>query len=86
MSQKDHSLNTSIIRICIAFTVLLTIILSLATYKIYSDTIIKKYQSQMESIVSYIESSIDMDDMSFCAETYIETKNTKRPVFYLTAS
>ena len=55
MTQKKHLLNISIIKVCIIFITLLTITLSIATYKIYSDTIIKKYQSQMESIVSYID-------------------------------
>ncbi|MBO4846238.1 MAG: GGDEF domain-containing protein [Lachnospiraceae bacterium] len=77
MTQKKHSLNISIIKVCTIFITLLTITLSIATYKIYSDTIIKKYQSQMESIVSYIESSIDTDDMSRCAETYTESKKYK---------
>ncbi len=77
MTQKNNTLYKSIALICIAFIIVIMIILSVVTYRTFSDTMYKKYERQMESIVSYAESCIDNDDMAKCAETYIESKKYK---------
>ena len=60
--------------VCAVFIVLLCLVLSLTTYWIYTTTMFDRYQKQMASILDYVESRIDIDDMAVCARTYEESE------------
>ena len=61
----------------VAFTVIMCMILSYATYRIYTNAMYDRYQKQMAGLLDYVESHIDKDDMSKCAETYVESDTYK---------
>ena len=58
----------------LVFIVLLTVVMAYGTYRIYKNTMYARYREEMVSIVNYIESFIDHDDMSQCAETYVASE------------
>ncbi len=72
--KRVRPLNSSISAACFLSALLLGAALAAATYRMYTTALYERYQKQMKSIVSYIESQIDHDDMSRCAETYVETE------------
>ena len=74
---KTRPLNRSVTFVCIAFFALLCIVLSVATWKIYTNTMYERYQKQMASILDYVESHMDVDDMAVCAKTYEESETYK---------
>ena len=76
-NNKKRSLIVSISIFSILFFLFMVVILSFATYRIYSTTMYDKYQKQMASIVTYIEQHIDNDDMAECATTYVESEKYK---------
>ena len=70
MTKKTYPLSRSVTIACLVFFVLLTAVMAYGTYRIYKNTMYARYREEMISIVNYIESFIDHDDMSRCAETY----------------
>lgn len=70
MTKRTYPLSRSITMACLVFIVLLTAVMAYGTYRIYKNTMYARYREEMVSIVNYIESYIDHDDMSQCAETY----------------
>ena len=69
-NKRTYPLNRSIIIACLVFIVLLSCVMAVITYTIYKNTLYARYREEMVSIVNYIESFIDHDDMSQCAATY----------------
>ncbi len=69
-NKRTYPLNRSIIIACLVFIVLLSCVMAVITYRIYKNTLYARYREEMVSIVNYIESFIDHDDMSQCAATY----------------
>ncbi|MBQ6504181.1 MAG: diguanylate cyclase [Flexilinea sp.] len=74
MTKRTYPLSRSITIACLVFFVLLTAVMAYGTYRIYKNTMYARYREEMVSIVNYIESFIDHDDMSQCAETYIPSE------------
>ncbi|MBE6069844.1 MAG: hypothetical protein E7211_19450, partial [Clostridium lundense] len=74
MEKKIRPLNRSITIACAAIFLLLSVILSVATYRIFSDSMYSRYQEQMKSILDYAQSFIDGEDMAECAKTYVESE------------
>ena len=70
-------LRRSISIVSVLFFAALSLILSFATYRIYTSTMLRRYQKQMTSIVDYVEQHIDHEDMSACAQTYVESEKYK---------
>lgn len=75
---KIRPLNRSVTVACISFFALLCVVLSFATWKIYTNTMYERYQKQMVSILDYVGSHIDADDMAECARIYEESENSGR--------
>lgn len=67
-------LKRSITLVCAVFFVLLSTVLSVATYRIYTGAMYGRYQKQMKSVADFLGAQIDHDDMSQCAETYVESE------------
>ena len=72
-----RSISKSITIACIAFIMIMCAVLSYATYKIYTRSMYDRYKAQMKSIVDYVESHIDIDDMSECSKTYVQSEKYK---------
>lgn len=67
-------LNRSIAFVSAVFFTLLCIVLSAATYHIYSNSMYERYRKELSSVVTYFEERIDHDDMAQCAKTYVESE------------
>ena len=74
---KMHSLSRSITIVCVTFLAALCAVLSVVTWNIYTNTLFERYRSQMASIIDYVGSYIDVDDMAQCAATYEESEKYK---------
>ena len=66
-------LNRSITIACILFIIILCLVLSVATWNIYTHSMYDRYQKQMLSLVNYMDNHIDRDDLAVCARTYVES-------------
>ena len=76
-TNKKRSLIVSISIFSVLFFLLMVVVLSFATYGIYSSTMYGRYQKQMASILTYVQEHIDHDDMAECARTYVESEKYK---------
>ena len=74
LQMSIRPLRRSITIVCVIFIILLSVVLSVTTYRIYTRTMYERYQKQMASILDYVESHIDKDDMAVCARTYEESE------------
>ena len=77
MSDVKRPLNRTVSIVCALFISLLCIILSAATYRLYTRTMYERYEKQLSSILNYVEAQIDHDDMAECARTYVESEKYK---------
>ena len=75
--KKFHPINRNVTVTVILSIILMILIISFVTYRIYTRSFYDRYKSQMESIVTYVQQHIDDDDMSACAETYQESEKYK---------
>ena len=63
-------LNRSIIIECSIFLGLLCIISSILLYVVYTSNMYKRYKKQLDSVITYVESKINHDDMVECLKDY----------------
>lgn len=78
MIKLKHPLNRSITIVCALFIGLLCVVVSVVTYRLYTTSMYDRYQKQLASIVTYIEGHIDHDDMTECAETFVESEKYRQ--------
>ena len=71
---RFHPIKKNITVTLIASIIMMTLIISFVTYRIYTKSFYERYRAQMESIVTYVQQFIDNDDMSRCADTYVESE------------
>ncbi|MCR4806851.1 MAG: hypothetical protein K5857_04175, partial [Lachnospiraceae bacterium] len=72
--KRFHPISRSITITVLVHILVMCVAISFVTYRIYSDSMYARYRSQMKSIVDYVYGQIDHDDMSECAETYVESE------------
>ena len=70
---KIRPLSRSIILVGIIFFAVLTLVLSITTYRIFTGTMYARNESQMTEILDYIVRMVDIDDLAGCARTYEES-------------
>lgn len=75
--KRFHPISRDVTLTIIANIILMTLIISVVTYLIYTRSFYERYRAQMGSIVNYVQQYIDDDDMSRCAETYEESEKYK---------
>ena len=75
---KIKPLRRSITTATIIFAVLLVAAVAFSTYQLFTNAMFDRYEKQMESIVSFVQSNIDNDDLAECAKTYKESKKHKK--------
>lgn len=77
MAKVKRPLNRSIVIVFSIFIGLLCIISSVLFYLVYTRNMYKRYERQLDSVVTYVEAHIDHDDMANCAKTYVESEKYK---------
>ncbi len=78
MSRKKFSPISKTISLTVLIHILVMCIgLSYVTYRIYNKSFYGRYRAQMLSILNYVQGHIDVDDMSECARTYVESAKYK---------
>ena len=70
-------MERSIALMCSLFIVVLVLVLSAVSYILHTRAMYRNINEQMTSILNYIESCIDDDDMSECARTWTESEKYK---------
>ena len=77
-NKKFHPIKRNITITVICNILLMILIISFVTYRIYTKSFYERYKTQMESIVTYAQQYIDDDDMSRCADTFVESEKYKK--------
>ena len=67
-------MGRSIALMCSLFIVVLVLVLSAVSYILHTRAMYRNINEQMTSILNYIESCIDDDDMAECARTWTESE------------
>lgn len=75
--KKFHPINKNVSITIIASIIVMILVISFVTYRIYTKSFYERYKAQMESIVNYVQKYIDDDDMSKCADTFEESEKYK---------
>ena len=76
-NEKFHPIKKNITVTLIVSIIIMILVTSFVTYRIYTKSFYERYRTQMESIVNYMQRYIDDDDMSRCADTYVESEKYK---------
>ncbi|MCR5557089.1 MAG: diguanylate cyclase [Butyrivibrio sp.] len=74
MSTFKKPLKRSIIIGCSEFIAMMCLILSIHTYKTYTQSLYSSYNARMTDILEYVERHIDKDDLAKCVETLEESE------------
>ncbi len=74
MFENKRPLKKSIFIGCSAFIVLLCLVLSILTYRTYTQSLYSAYEERMTDIIEYVYSHIDMEDLEQCVETKQESE------------
>ena len=77
MSINKKPLKRSIFIGCSVFFIFLCLILSILTYRTYTDSLYRAYEERMSDIVNYVDAHIDKDDLKECCETGVESEKFK---------
>ena len=73
-----RSIQRQVTLVCVIFVLMLSTVLGLVVYRLYTRTMFQKYERQMTSVLDYVESRLDKDDMSVCAETLVESEKYRQ--------
>lgn len=68
-----RSLKYSIVDVCIGFVCCLSLLLSLITYRMYTSAMYERYQKELLSVLDYLQTYVDADDMAECLRTGVES-------------
>lgn len=68
---RVRPLRRSIFITCVLFFLALSILLSVVTYRLYTDSMYARYKQELTSVANFLETLIDNDDMAECARTYV---------------
>ncbi len=71
---KRRPLKRSIFFGCSMFFVLLCLVLSIVTYRSYTSSLYRSYEERMSDILNYVQSHIDIEDLSECVATGVESE------------
>lgn len=68
MAEKKRPLKWSILLGCVLFITLLCLLLSIATYHEYRNSLYKRYEAYITDVLHYVNANIDVDDLKECLE------------------
>lgn len=80
---KRRPLKRSIFFGCSMFFVLLCLVLSIVTYRSYTSSLYRSYEERMTDILNYVQSHIDIEDLSECVDTGVESDKYKELVSFM---
>ena len=83
MSSNRKPLKRSIIIGCSVFIALLCLILSVLTYTTYTRSLYHSYEERMTDIIEYVYSHIDVEDLSECVTTGVESEKFTELVSFM---
>lgn len=69
-----RSLKYSIMGVSIVFMCSLSLLISVLIYRIYTSSMLDRYQKELKSVLDYIEVHVDPDDMAACVRTGRESE------------
>ncbi len=74
MFGNEKPLRRSILIGCSVFILFLCLVLSILTYRTYTRSLYHSYEERMTDIINYVESHIDIEDLSECVSTGVESE------------
>ena len=74
MSVNKRPLKKSIFISCAIFFIFLSLVLSILTYTNYTRSLYHAYELRMTDIIEYVESHMDIEDLSNCVDTGVESE------------
>ncbi len=74
MSVNKRPLKKSIFISSAVFFIFLSLVLSILTYTSYTRSLYHAYELRMTDIIEYVESHIDIEDLSNCVDTGVESE------------
>ncbi len=74
MSGNKRPLKKSIFISSAIFFTFLSLILSILTYTSYTRSLYRAYELRMTDIIEYVENNIDIEDLSNCVDTGVESE------------
>ncbi|MCR5342071.1 MAG: GGDEF domain-containing protein [Butyrivibrio sp.] len=77
MKTIEKPLKRSILIFTIAFIALLCVTLSILAYSTFSSSLYRAYDKRTSDIIEYVEGHIDIEDLTKCIETGVETEKFK---------
>lgn len=77
MNSNRKPLKRSIFIITILFITMLCLVLSILAYSTFTSSIYRAYDKRMDDILQYVCSHIDMEDLSECVDTGVESEKFK---------
>lgn len=83
MKIYNKPLKRSIFLGCFVFFVLLCLILSILTYSTYTKSLYRSYEERMTDIINYVENHIDIEDLSECVRTEVESDKYKELMVFM---
>ena len=83
MSTHRNPLNRSIAIGCVAFIIVLCILLSVANLMIYKNYVYDDYRDYITEILDYTMSRVDGDDLKKCIDTGEETDTYKETLLFM---
>lgn len=67
-------LRRSVSTVCALFFLALSLVLSIVTYVLYTSSMYKRYEKELNSIAGFLETQLDNDDMAACAKNSEESE------------
>ncbi len=83
MGFRKKPLKRSIFLFILGFITLLCLVLSVMTYRTFNTSIYKSYDRRMTDILNYVYSNIDVEDLSACVETSVESEKFKEMMTFM---
>ena len=74
MKENKRPIKRSIIIFALVFIALLCFVLSIIMYSTYTTSIYQSYNRRMLDIINYVDSHIDVEDLSECVESGEESE------------
>lgn len=80
---NERPLKRSIVVVCSLFIALLCLVLSVLTYTSFTRALYHAYENRMDDILNYVENHIDMDNLSDCIDSGVESDKYKALVSFM---
>ncbi|MBQ6416797.1 MAG: hypothetical protein IJJ65_11180, partial [Butyrivibrio sp.] len=83
LGKSKRPLKRSIFLFVLSFITLLCLVLSILTYRSFNYSLYESYNKRMIDVLEYVYSHIDIEDLSECVETGIESEKYTELVSFM---